>query len=131
MNEQAVAFASVAFSVALGLCAAVLVVRRLNRLPADFFVRSPPAAQRGRRIMGAIALVLGLLMLVLPGPGIAMTVLGLALLDVPFHRRATAWLLRRPRVRAALDKMRKRAGAEPFQRPDDDSHTLGGAGCAP
>jgi hypothetical protein len=45
-----------------------------------------------RATVGWVLLVLGVAMLVLPGPGILFVALGLGLIDLPFSRRLRGWL---------------------------------------
>jgi hypothetical protein len=53
-------------------------------------------------------------MLVLPGQGILTLFLAIILLDYPRKRPFEIWLLRRPRLAAALNKIRKRANQPPL-----------------
>jgi uncharacterized protein (TIGR02611 family) len=56
---------------------------------------------------GSVLLVVGIALLVLPGPGIPLIIAGLALLSTQFHwaRRLLAWM--RQRVRAATARFRQ------------------------
>lgn len=95
----------------------------LARLPADHFLR-PPVALRPftfrwflrvlKNVLGLVLFVLGILMLVLPGQGILTLFLAIILLDYPRKRPFEIWLLRRPRLAAALNKIRKRANQPPL-----------------
>jgi len=64
------------------------------------------ARRIGVLIGGSVLLVAGLAMLVLPGPGVAAIIAGLALLGTQFEwaRRASGWL--RDRVRAAFETVK-------------------------
>jgi len=50
----------------------------------------------------------------IPGPGILMLVLGIMLLDFPGKRRLEQWLIRRPTVLSAMNRLRQRYGKPPL-----------------
>jgi hypothetical protein len=54
-------------------------------------------------------------MLVLPGQGLLTILIGLLLLDFPGKRALERRLLRRPGLRAFLDRMRVKRGRAPFE----------------
>ena len=94
------------------------------RLPEDFFTAVPPsdAVRRPlrrlvRNVTGALAVVFGTALLVLPGPGVLTIVLGLVLLDFPGKRRWVAALLSRPGVLATANRRRARYGRPPLRSP--------------
>ncbi len=120
-------------SVLLSVAAVGLTPWVIARLPADFFLRltlppAPvlrrphPARVIGRNVLGGCIVVLGLLLVPLPGPGALVVLLGLALADFPGKRRFLAAVLRRPTVMRSINWLRRRAGREamlapgPFQR---------------
>lgn len=98
------------------------------RLPRDYFrEREPPVLlspirDRGRRralrvlknLIGVLLLMAGLAMLVLPGQGLLTILVSLLLLDFPGKRRLVRRVVARPRVAAALNAIRRRAGAPPL-----------------
>jgi UPF0716 family protein affecting phage T7 exclusion len=100
------------------------------RLPADHFVadRRQRLARRGvagwclrglKNLLGAVFVLAGIAMLLLPGQGLLTILIGLLLLDFPGKRALELRLLRRPALRAFLDRMRQRRGVPPFvlERP--------------
>ena len=103
----------------------------LARLPANYFSRErrPPTPWRARHpylrlvvlalknVVGALLLVSGILMLVLPGQGILTILAALVLLDFPGKRRLERALVRRPRVLRGIDWIRARAGVMPMEPP--------------
>jgi hypothetical protein len=95
----------------------VLIVR----LPSDWFVREEPTRSRAsriaRRIAGALLVLVGMALLVLPGPGMLIVAIGVALFDSPRKRQLLAKLLTRPAIGDALDRARARAKQPPFVRP--------------
>lgn len=64
------------------------------------------ARRIGVLVGGAVLLLAGMVLLILPGPGLPLIIAGLALLGTQFEwaRRASGWL--RDRVSAALDALR-------------------------
>lgn len=102
-----------------------LVPWLVARAPSDYFVRAPSEHRRGAslikkallNLLGAVMLIAGLLMLVLPGQGLLMVLLALSLLDVPGKRTLIQRIVQRPTVWRALSYLRERAHKDPFQRP--------------
>jgi hypothetical protein len=108
---------AVLFVVSLALVPALLV-----RLPPDAFVKPPrpraPAVRAARNVAGAALIVLGLLLLVLPGQGVLTILVGLALLDLPAKERVVGRILRQHTVQGAVQRLRARAGRPPLLVPD-------------
>jgi hypothetical protein len=95
------------------------------RLPADYFV-APPAQRRpralggwlariGKNVLAVVFVLAGIAMLVLPGQGLLTILIGLLLLDFPGKRALALRLVRRPALRAFLDRLRKRRGQPPLR----------------
>jgi hypothetical protein len=96
------------------------------RIPADYFKAEgdhPSAIRRpGLRILarvlknavGAVLLAAGFAMLFLPGQGLLTILVAILLLDLPGKRRLTRRVVARPRVLAALNALRRRAGRPPL-----------------
>ncbi len=115
----------------LTLLATVLLLPLLvARLPQDYFYREHrlPQPHTGhwllrysllvfKNLLGAVLLVAGLAMLVLPGPGVVTVLAAFALLNLPGKYRLERWLVSRPQVRAAISMMRERAGRPPLDLP--------------
>jgi hypothetical protein len=120
--EAALAVVSIVMFVATIVAVPVFLVR----IPDDYFVRRHPPRSLLRRtlttLMGLVLLTLGIAMLVLPGQGILTILVGLGVLELPFRDRVVARLLRHPRVEAAVDSLRRRAGKGPLLVPPSDGH---------
>ncbi len=115
----------------LTLLATVLLLPLLvARLPQDYFYREhrPPRPHTGhcvlrllllviKNVLGAVLLVAGLAMLVLPGPGLVALLASFALLNLPGKYRLERWVVSRPAVRAAIGRMREQAGRPPLHLP--------------
>lgn len=109
-----------------GTIAAVPLV--VARIPRDYFLRSRADALHASRHpalrvalwvvkngLGAVLVLLGIAMLVLPGQGVLTILLGLVLLDFPGKRALELRLVRRPRVLATLNWLRRKAGRPPLE----------------
>jgi len=114
-------------SVVMLVLSAVLVPLIVARLPADHFVK-PPAIPRRHPILHLLILVvqntlgvalvlLGIVLIPLPGQGILTILFGLALITGPGKRRVEIWILRRGSVQATIGWLRKRAGKRPLELP--------------
>ncbi len=93
------------------------VAHRLASLAPDFFVREPDRFARRdwvKLLTGVTLVLMGVAMLVLPGPGIVAIALGVSLLHAPFQRRLVQWLARHHKVVVWLNEQRAVAGAPPF-----------------
>ena len=115
-------------SVLLSLVGLALVPLVMARLPADYFLRltlppSPlrrrphPARVVGRNLLGMMLVVLGVLLVPLPGPGALVVLLGLAMADFPGKRPFMAWVLRRRAIWGSIKWLRRRAGRPEMLAP--------------
>lgn len=117
-------------SILMLVASMVAVPAVLVRLPPDYLARArrragaKPAARGraahlavviGRNLLGALLVLAGVLMLVLPGQGIIAIVLGLLLIDVPGKHRLIRWLMSRPGVLKGVNWLRRRAGRPPLR----------------
>lgn len=119
------------FTVALAVASLALMPRLLARLPRDYLVQpGPPLRERWarasadsrvlmvlRNLLGAVLLLLGFVMLFVPGQGVLTVIAGLALLDLPGRRKLVVALLARPKVASAVNKLRERSGEPPLESP--------------
>lgn len=117
------------FSVSMFFGTIILVPWLITRIPNDYFTHkkrdhvlllSRPkllhmALMIIKNFTGAALVLLGILLLVLPGQGILTIVTGLMFLDFPGKFRVERWLASRHRVRLSMDWIRRRAGKEPLQ----------------
>jgi hypothetical protein len=104
----------------------------LARMPTDFFSR--PERRRLRlderqrpfwfvvlrtlkNALGSVLLVLGLVMLVVPGQGLITIFVALFLLDFPGKRRLQRWIVSRPAVHRPVNAIRRRTGRPPLELP--------------
>jgi hypothetical protein len=104
----------------------------LTRMPADFFSRPErhrlhlTATTRPiwlivlhglKNVLGALLVLLGLLMLVIPGQGLLTIFVALFLLDFPGKRRLQRWVISRPAVHRPVNALRRRNGRPPLELP--------------
>lgn len=110
----------ITFSVSLGIVSFIMV-----RIPADYFRKDNPrtvlpnrhravrgAALVGRNILGIFLVALGIVLSLpgVPGQGLLTILLGIMLLDFPGKRSLEYKLVSRPKVRAAINKLRSKFG---------------------
>ena len=69
-----------------------------------------------KNIVGAAVVLLGIVLTLpgVPGPGILTILLGMMMMDFPGKRRFERWLISRPGVFAALNRLRQRYGRPAF-----------------
>jgi hypothetical protein len=88
----------------------------LNAPPKSRWWNSP-AVKIARNLLGGVLVVLGILMLVLPGQGVFAIVLGIGLTD--FERKQTLQrkLIGSGKALRVINKLRKRFGERPLEPP--------------
>ena len=101
----------------------------LLRIPANYFThdrvtdsgvdKNPVvrlACRMIRSILGAGMILIGAALSLpgIPGPGLIVILLGITLLDFPGKRRFELWLVGRPAVIGAINRLRRRFGKPPI-----------------
>lgn len=95
------------------------------RLPSDYFLTHEIAGRSNSRLLhylwlilgnslGAILVLAGIAMLVLPGQGVIAIVLGLSLMSFPGKRKIIRWILERKSLRRTMNWLRRRAKKTPL-----------------
>ena len=116
----------VAFSVACFVASVLCATWVVRRLPVDYLLCEPTRRRRRgwsvvvwvlRNLLGLVLLVLGALMLVLPGQGVLTIVAALGLMDFRSKERLERWLMLRPRVFVVINRLRLRVGHPPLLSP--------------
>ena len=105
----------------------VLIPVLIVQLPADFYAernhrrrvfQDSPVLRvlflAVKNTLGALLLVAGILMLVLPGQGILTILAALTLLDFPGKRRLELRILHMPPLLRGINGLRRRAGRKPL-----------------
>jgi hypothetical protein len=118
------------FSVLTFVGSLVLVPFIILNLPVDYFVRQPTDRRKisvGRALLhlcknmlGGLFVLMGLLMLVLPGQGVLSLLLGFSMIDFPAKRRIQISILSIPRVRKAVNWIRIKGKRSPIEIPASD-----------
>ena len=117
---------TVTFIAGLFLLPALIV-----RIPFDYFVRERPPRLPFERhhpvlrvvllltknLLGAALAVAGLVMLVIPGPGMIAVLAGITLMDLPGKRALERWLIGLPLVLKAINRLRTNHGRPPLLPP--------------
>lgn len=102
----------------------------VSLLPIDFFRSSKRhtilsgwiavAWSLVRNIAGSVFMVLGIAMLILPGPGIVCFILGLSLCEFPGKQRfLRALISRHPSILTSINWFREKSGKEQLLPPED------------
>ncbi|MBT3705527.1 MAG: hypothetical protein HOG18_01550 [Proteobacteria bacterium] len=118
-------------SLVLAAVYAVLIYVAIARMSPDYFTRSDttPGGWRSRHpllrvvalvtknLVGVLLVVMGILMLVLPGQGILTLLIGISLLDFPGKRELEKRIVGLSAVHTAINKIRSRAGQPPMVLP--------------
>lgn len=121
-----IAFFALAIIVSASLSyGAVILV--MVKIPADYFSSSYNFNHRNDRhfllrwsgtilknLVGAFLIVIGVLMIFGPGPGVLTILLGVIMLDIPGKRPLEANLIKRPMVLTAINNLRARYRKPPL-----------------
>lgn len=97
-------------------------------LPTDYLLpKAPQARSKGvrrlllqafRNLIGFLFVILGLILLVTPGPGLVVLLVGISLAEFPGKHRLLINIAIQPSVFKSLNWMRTRRGKQPFEYPD-------------
>ncbi len=140
LDNKPLVTALIAASVVMFVGGLILIPVFVVRMPADFFTRRerPPdtwsrrhpamqiALRVVRNIVGAILVVLGVAMLLLPGQGLLTVLVGVGFLEFPGKRRLELWLVRLPGVLKAINWLRDNRGHPPLAMPTKRRKGSGG-----
>lgn len=119
-------------SVLIAIGYAIVIFIAIARMSPDYFARKSPTAGTWRSrhpalrllihvtktVFGALFIVMGIAMLVLPGQGVLTILIGVSLLDFPGKKRLERSIVGRPSVFGAINSIRRRAGQPPLIMPD-------------
>ena len=119
-----------ALSIVMFVGTLVVLPLIVARLPADYFTRdqrptgghAPAGTPRllglvGKNLLGIVLILAGVAMLVLPGQGIFIILIGLMLMDVPGKRALERRLVQAPSVWQAMNWIRAKARQPALERP--------------
>lgn len=71
-----------------------------------------------KNILGVILILLGIVMLVLPGQGIITLLIGLMIIDFPGERKLLVFILKKTNAIKALNWLRQKNHKPPFELPE-------------
>jgi hypothetical protein len=131
-SHRAIAAMIVGVSIATFLVTLAAIPVLLTRIPPDYFSqrRRPDVpckhyhpvlrmiALAAKNGFGTALVIAGAIMLVTPGQGIITLLIGLALIDLPGKRALEGWIVCRPGVLGAINRLRARYGHPPLERPN-------------
>ena len=119
----------VGFSLTTLVMTFILLPFMIVRLPEDYFLESHRPQLESRflivrlilkalkNLLGLGFVILGILMLFVPGQGLLTIVVGLTIMNYPGKFKLERWLAMRPRVLPALNWLRRRYGYPPLLDP--------------
>jgi hypothetical protein len=112
---------SAALTVVIAISSWFVARRAVLRLPVDF-LNAERTAQSWRRravrtVLGLGLIGIGVALLVLPGPGIILILIGLVTCEIPGRRRILRRVLGGKRVLGELNAARERHGQPPLEPP--------------
>ena len=81
-----------------------------------------PMLRIARGVIGWVLVVAGSVMLVVPGPGLVVLVIGAMLAEFPGRRRLQRWVLSREHIIRPVNRLRRRFGREPVQAEELSAH---------
>ncbi|MDQ6733983.1 MAG: PGPGW domain-containing protein [Nitrospirota bacterium] len=129
-SKEVLLWISISSGIAL-LLTAIAIPIVIVKLPTDYLVNdqkkswldAQPAVVRVslrmvKNLFGVALVVLGIIMLVLPGQGVLSIVLGLSLVDFPGRRALQCKLIRRPKVIDSINWIRKKFHRPPLKMPE-------------
>jgi Putative transmembrane protein (PGPGW) len=129
-SKEVLLWISIGSGIAL-LLTAIAIPIVIVKLPPDYLANDqkkswldtqPPVMRAGLRVVknlfGVLLVVLGIVMLVLPGQGVLSIILGLSLVDFPGRHALQCKLMRRPKVIESINWIRKKFHRPPLMVPD-------------
>ncbi|RPJ05760.1 MAG: hypothetical protein EHM28_11445 [Spirochaetaceae bacterium] len=116
------------FSIVAFIVGIVITPWLILKMPADYFVKRAAHIRKKltmsmlvprivRNCLGVVFLLVGIALLVLPGPGWLTILLGVTLLDFPGKYRLEIWIIKLPFIKAPVDLLRQKHNREPIQFP--------------
>ena len=129
-NETLIFIISIS-SIAIFFLSLLAMPWLLSFIPADYFVNGRDKFSLNklnpiravfyviwlalRNIIGLILIILGILMLFLPGPGVVTIILGVFLLNFPAKFHLEQWLISRPGVLKSINWLRDKRDQPPLE----------------
>ncbi len=114
----------------IGLIASLAIIPWvLVRIPSDYFSHKkrqkyqwdnyPPILRLAfvllKNILGVVFILIGIILLILPGQGILMIVAGLFFVDFPYKYEVEGWIIKHPVVLGSINRLRAKAKRSPLE----------------
>lgn len=117
-NPQVLVMAGV--TLAMTIACAVLAGVMLVRVPPDYFEKERKPRKKGwakiaLNVAGWVLIAAGLAMMVLPGPGVLVVLIGVMLAEFPGKFRVQRWIISRKKVLRGANALRKRFAKPPLK----------------
>lgn len=113
----------------MGFIASILLIPWIvTKIPSDYFTH--PKRQKLlwgdqpkivrliviflKNVIGVLLIIGGVVLLVLPGQGIVTILIGLLIMDFPYKYRCEIWIIKRPFVLNAINKLRAKVKKRPL-----------------
>lgn len=113
----------VVVSIAMFVGSLVAIPILVRRLPPDHFARPPQERSLWAKILrnglGALLVLAGIAMLVLPGQGLVAIVFGLSIMDLSIKDRILRRLLVQKHIQECVQRIRSKAGKPPLVIPPE------------
>ena len=111
---------SIGLSIVVLVGSLIAIPLVLARLPEDYLVKPPEKSKSlaktvAKNALGVTLLAIGVAMLVLPGQGILMIIVGLTLVDFPGRHKLIVRLMKPAKVQKVITAIRKRFGKPPLR----------------
>lgn len=118
------------FSIVSLILTFLLLPVLITSIPTDYFSAShrPPVKFRHpfvrflfittKNLLGLVFVFAGLVMLLLPGQGVLMLIIGLMIMDYPGKFAIERWIVRRAHLLRPLNWLRVRYGKPPLESPE-------------
>ncbi len=119
---------SAGLTVAMIIVSAVAAPIAIVHLPEDYLRRDHskqqkkqsckhPALRIALNIVGWLLIAAGIAMLILPGQGVIVLILGIILAEFPGKQRLLRWIITRPRILNTINRIRERFDRPPLLPP--------------
>lgn len=111
---------SIVVSIVVFVGSLIAIPIAVIRLPENYLVHPTKKSKSlplkiAKNALGVALLAIGIAMLVLPGQGVLMVIVGLMLVDFPGRHKLVVKLMTKPKVQRVITAIRRRAGKPPLQ----------------
>jgi hypothetical protein len=115
---------SLVLSAGLLLISAIGLPLIIRRIPHDYLINNqrkvlPLAIVFFKNFLGFVLLVLGILMLILPGQGLLTILVAMILMDFPGKHQLERKILTRPSIFNLINYIRRQSGHPPLIHPEN------------